>query len=332
MYFDEPAEPFEPMPRALKIVLGITGVFVILFFAYPAPLVGSGGSGREVIVLMQLHPDADAAGVRLIAYDTLGSTNAEALARARAGERGPLWITAARQTAGRGRRGNVWVSEPGNLYASLLLTDAAPAAHLPELCFVVALARARCGRARSAPQLAPAAQAQMAERSAARRREVRRHPDRGGERRAAVTASAVGHRRELRAPSRRTRLSGDQSCGARRRGGAGRPVAALCRARWWRASRNGIAARALPPSAPNGSRMPPASAATSRCGFADRELTGTFETLDRTGRLMLRLPGGKLEAITAGEVFAHRAPQVTRLMARATNSCSRRSAASARSG
>ena len=80
---------------------------------------------------MQLHPDAEARGVRLIAHETLGSTNAEALTRARAGERGPLWVTAARQTAGRGRRGNVWTSEPGNLYASLLLTDAAPAAHLP---------------------------------------------------------------------------------------------------------------------------------------------------------------------------------------------------------
>jgi NADH-quinone oxidoreductase subunit N len=39
MYFDEPAAPFEPMPRALKFVLGITGVFVILFFAYPSPVV-----------------------------------------------------------------------------------------------------------------------------------------------------------------------------------------------------------------------------------------------------------------------------------------------------
>src|SRR4051794_5694029 len=89
---------------------------------------------------MQLHKDAGAAGVRLIAHDALGSTNAEALARARSGERAALWITAARQTAGRGRRGNVWSSPPGNLYASLLLTDAAPAAHLPELCFVAALA------------------------------------------------------------------------------------------------------------------------------------------------------------------------------------------------
>jgi BirA family biotin operon repressor/biotin-[acetyl-CoA-carboxylase] ligase len=36
----------------------------------------------------------------------------------------------------------------------------------------------------------------------------------------------------------------------------------------------------------------------------DRELSGTFETLDPLGRLMLRLPGGALEAITVGEVFS----------------------------
>ena len=60
-------------------------------------------------------------------YETLGSTNAEALARARAGERGPLWITAETQTAGRGRRGSQWVSPPGNLYATLLLTEPSPA-------------------------------------------------------------------------------------------------------------------------------------------------------------------------------------------------------------
>jgi BirA family biotin operon repressor/biotin-[acetyl-CoA-carboxylase] ligase len=41
-----------------------------------------------------------------------------------------------------------------------------------------------------------------------------------------------------------------------------------------------------------------------RVRLADRELSGKFETLDRTGRLMLRLPAGNLEAITVGEVFA----------------------------
>lgn len=77
---------------------------------------------------------------RLVAFATLGSTNAEALARASLSERGPLWIVASLQTAGRGRRGRAWVSEPGNLYASLLLTDTAPAASTPEICFVAALA------------------------------------------------------------------------------------------------------------------------------------------------------------------------------------------------
>ena len=83
---------------------------------------------------------ADLAGVRHIAYETLGSTNAEALARARAGERGPLWITAASQSAGRGRRGSTWVSAPGNLYATLLLSEPSPPEHAPQLSFVAALA------------------------------------------------------------------------------------------------------------------------------------------------------------------------------------------------
>jgi BirA family biotin operon repressor/biotin-[acetyl-CoA-carboxylase] ligase len=89
---------------------------------------------------MQLDPTARAAGARLITHDTIGSTNAEALRLARDGERGPLWIVAKTQTAGRGRRGRTWVSEPGNLYASLLLTDPAAPERCPELSFVAALA------------------------------------------------------------------------------------------------------------------------------------------------------------------------------------------------
>src|SRR4051812_49540332 len=89
---------------------------------------------------MQLDPTASAAGARLITHDTIGSTNAEALRVAREGERGPLWVAAKTQTAGRGRRGRAWVSEPGNLYASLLLTDPAPPERFPELSLVAALA------------------------------------------------------------------------------------------------------------------------------------------------------------------------------------------------
>jgi NADH-quinone oxidoreductase subunit N len=39
MYFDEPAPAFEPMRGELRAVLGVTGLIVLLFFLYPAPLV-----------------------------------------------------------------------------------------------------------------------------------------------------------------------------------------------------------------------------------------------------------------------------------------------------
>src|SRR5499433_93665 len=89
---------------------------------------------------MWLDPAVASAGVALLERDTVGSTNAEALALARLGERGPLWITARSQSAGRGRRGRTWVSEPGNLYATLLLTDPGPPEHAAQLSFVAVLA------------------------------------------------------------------------------------------------------------------------------------------------------------------------------------------------
>jgi BirA family biotin operon repressor/biotin-[acetyl-CoA-carboxylase] ligase len=70
----------------------------------------------------------------------VASTNVECMERARAGDAGGLWITAARQTGGRGRRGRVWVSEPGNLYSSLLLIDPAPWAQMASLPLAVTLA------------------------------------------------------------------------------------------------------------------------------------------------------------------------------------------------
>jgi BirA family biotin operon repressor/biotin-[acetyl-CoA-carboxylase] ligase len=89
---------------------------------------------------MQLDPSAAAAGVGLVTFDTIGSTNAEALQIARSGGRPPQWVVARRQTAGRGRRGRTWVSEPGNLYASLLLIDPSPMDRAAELSFVAGLA------------------------------------------------------------------------------------------------------------------------------------------------------------------------------------------------
>lgn len=89
---------------------------------------------------MQLDPIAVAAGARLEALATVGSTNTAARLAAQRGERGPLWITAEIQTAGRGRMDRTWASPPGNLHASLLLSDPSPFDHAPELAFVAALA------------------------------------------------------------------------------------------------------------------------------------------------------------------------------------------------
>jgi NADH-quinone oxidoreductase subunit N len=41
MYFDEPAKSFQRMPGLLTLVLGVSGLLNILFFAYPAPIVGA---------------------------------------------------------------------------------------------------------------------------------------------------------------------------------------------------------------------------------------------------------------------------------------------------
>jgi BirA family biotin operon repressor/biotin-[acetyl-CoA-carboxylase] ligase len=75
-----------------------------------------------------LGPRAQVAGYRLASFDQIGSTNSEALARANAGERGPMWFVTSEQTAGRGRRHRPWVAPRGNLAASVLETiDVAPA-------------------------------------------------------------------------------------------------------------------------------------------------------------------------------------------------------------
>ena len=43
MYFDEPAKGFDPVPGELKAVLGIAGLFNLLYFVYPAPLIDAAG-------------------------------------------------------------------------------------------------------------------------------------------------------------------------------------------------------------------------------------------------------------------------------------------------
>lgn len=89
----------------------------------------------------------------VLILDDTDSTNAEARRRAEAGERGPLWIAARRQSAGRGRRGREWTSETGNLFATLLTTTSRSPAEAAQVTFIAALAVADLLDAFVAPSL-----------------------------------------------------------------------------------------------------------------------------------------------------------------------------------
>jgi BirA family biotin operon repressor/biotin-[acetyl-CoA-carboxylase] ligase len=77
---------------------------------------------------------------KILTFDEIDSTNAEARRRAEAGESGPLWITARRQTGGRGRRGRPWETGVGNLAATLVITTAKPPLEAAQVAFLAALA------------------------------------------------------------------------------------------------------------------------------------------------------------------------------------------------
>jgi BirA family biotin operon repressor/biotin-[acetyl-CoA-carboxylase] ligase len=245
--------------------------------------------------MMQLDPRASAAGARLIAHEVLVSTNAEALALAGQGERGPLWVTAGRQSGGRGRRGRAWVSEPGNLFASLLLTDVAPPGHWPELAFVAALA-VHDAVAETAEGLRPQLSIKWPNDLLLSRRKFS-----GilieGEGEAVVVGvgvNCVSHPADTEFPA--TDLAA-----------AGASVSAevlfavlsakmLGRLAQWNAGEHFSTVRAdwLSRASGRGDLM--------RVRLADRELVGRFEDIDESGRLVLSLPEGGRKAVAAGDV------------------------------
>lgn len=47
MYFDPAAPRFEPMQTVLASVLGVSGLFILLFFLYPSPLVNAAGTAAQ---------------------------------------------------------------------------------------------------------------------------------------------------------------------------------------------------------------------------------------------------------------------------------------------
>jgi BirA family biotin operon repressor/biotin-[acetyl-CoA-carboxylase] ligase len=244
---------------------------------------------------MRLAPGA--AGVGLVACDTVGSTNEEALRRARAGETGPLWVTARTQTAGRGRRGRAWVSEPGNLFATLLLPDPAPPERAAQLSFVAALA-VHDAITSLAPALGP--------------RLTLKWPNDvllDGAKVAGILIEAEGTRPLIVAvgigvncrhhPARTDHPATDLAA-------AGGVVtaealfealsgAAARRMAEWQGGFATIRAAWLERAGPLGGEL--------KVRLGTRELIGRFGGIDEAGRLTLRLADGRRETVAAGEVF-----------------------------
>jgi BirA family biotin operon repressor/biotin-[acetyl-CoA-carboxylase] ligase len=77
----------------------------------------------------------------VLVFDSIDSTNAEALRAIERGQTAPFLVLAERQTAGRGRRGRRWVSPFGeNIYYSLVLRIEGGMRQLEGLSLVVGLA------------------------------------------------------------------------------------------------------------------------------------------------------------------------------------------------
>jgi BirA family transcriptional regulator, biotin operon repressor / biotin---[acetyl-CoA-carboxylase] ligase len=85
------------------------------------------------------HAQAGPAGVEIRVLGAVDSTNDEVRRVADAGAIGPLWVRADSQSKGRGRRGRSWLSEPGNLFMTGLLTLGCTPAEAANLSFVTAL-------------------------------------------------------------------------------------------------------------------------------------------------------------------------------------------------
>lgn len=250
---------------------------------------------------MRLDPAA-AAGFHLVVHDTVASTNAEALACAqnyRAGM-GRLWITAREQTAGRGRRGNAWVSPPGNLYATLLLDGLAAPQRAPELAFVAGLA-VHDAIGACAPGL--------------REKLALKWPNDllyGGAKLAGVLiegrssgsglAVAIGIGVNCRSHPSQTSYPATDLAEAGVELSADDVFLALSRAMMlrleqWREGEGFSAVRAdwIARAVGIGGDI--------RVRLPDRELFGHCQGIDGSGRLLLRLTDGRVETIAAGDVF-----------------------------
>jgi BirA family biotin operon repressor/biotin-[acetyl-CoA-carboxylase] ligase len=247
--------------------------------------------------LAAVHPPIEA-------YEELDSTNAEARRRAEAGEAGPVWITAAVQTAGRGRRGRAWSTERGNLAATLLMTTDAPAIEAAQISFVAALAAAELADACLGPDVA---RLKWPNDVLIHGRKAVGILVESGPRSDGRLWLAVGigvnlahHPDDVERPA--TAFAEHMS------GSPPKPLDALeVLATRFEAWRQAWATQGFAPVARGWTARAIGLGEACEARLPNRTLRGLAEGLDVDGALKLRLDDGSLERITAGDVFFGRA-------------------------
>ena len=144
MYFDESEEALDtPIGKEMTVILAGTAAVVALFIVFPGPDHRQRfGRRRRAVCGMSAQPNLPPA-FGLVAFDTVESTNDEAKRLAGDGALDGTVVWAKSQTGGRGRRGRSWVSDPGNLFFSLILRPTCSIAEASQLSFASAVAMAR---------------------------------------------------------------------------------------------------------------------------------------------------------------------------------------------
>lgn len=230
----------------------------------------------------------------------IDSTNAEARRRAEAGETGPIWITAERQTAGRGRRGRSWETGQGNLAATLLFVTDKPPAEAAQVSFIAALAVADLADAFTPVTLVSL--------------KWPNDPLIGGRKASGILVESGQHARgglwvavgvgvnlatPPETPERPATAFAEHMTGPPPKPLEALALLAEALERWrqvWQRSGFAVIADAW-------TRRAHGLGETCVARLGHETITGVAEGLDPDGALRLRLPDGMLRRITAGDVF-----------------------------
>jgi BirA family biotin operon repressor/biotin-[acetyl-CoA-carboxylase] ligase len=239
-------------------------------------------------------------GYGLREWPEIDSTNEEARRLAAAGEVGPVWLRADRQTAGRGRRGRSWESPPGNLAATLLIAPGKAASECAQLSFVTAIAAAD-----TASNVAPGADIKVKWpndilANGKKLSGILLESTSGGDGALAYLAIGIGMNLAHFPPDTEFPATSLAALGV----SVPSPSAALVQlaahfAKWYDTwMTNGfspIQDAWLARAAGLGTRI--------RARLTHEETSGVFEGIDGTGALILREGQGRVRMISAGEVF-----------------------------